>query len=1218
MNNKRQCQFWIDRGGTFTDVVMRAPDGTLKTHKLLSENPEQYADAALQGIRELLGISRDAPIPAADIEAIKMGTTVATNALLERKGDRTILVITQGFGDALRIGYQNRPRLFDRHIVLPEMLYEQVIEVTERVTASGDVLQALNRETVARELQAAYENGIRSAAIVFMHGYRFPAHEQAVAAIAHKIGFTQVSVSHQVSPLVKLVSRGDTTVVDAYLSPILRRYVDGIANEIAGNPADATRLMFMQSNGGLTDASLFQGKDSILSGPAGGVVGMVRTAVMAGFDKVIGFDMGGTSTDVSHYDGEYEREFETLVAGVRMRAPMMRIHTVAAGGGSILQFDGARYRVGPDSAGADPGPACYRRGGPLAVTDCNVMLGKIQPKYFPRVFGPNADEMLDAEVVRGRFKTLADDISKASGQLTTAQEVAEGFLKIAVENMANAIKQISVQRGYDVTEYTLNCFGGAAGQHACLVADSLGMKQVFLHPFAGVLSAYGMGLADIRAMREQTVEIPLTPEALEPIRKTLDVLDAAARSEVADQGVPVANIDVVRKIHLRYEGTDTLLLVNFATLDAMISEFEDAHMSRFGFNAPDRAHIVGTVSAEAIGLMERAEDNTIEAAADNSALEILETVSLYSGSETHQAPVYDRDVLKSGQQVNGPAIIIESTATTLVEPGWQATTTAMGHLVLKRVVPLPSRVAIGTDHGVVGDGGADPILLEIFNNLFMSIAEQMGATLANTAYSVNIKERLDFSCAIFDRDGNLVANAPHMPVHLGSMGESIKTVIRERADTIKPGDVYALNAPYNGGTHLPDVTVISPVFNEAGSELLFFVASRGHHADIGGITPGSMPANSTTVEEEGILIDNFLLVESGRLREQALIELLGSGKYPARNPRQNVADMSAQIAANEKGVQELRKMVDHFTLETVNAYMRHVQDNAEESVRRVLGVLKNGTFKYELDLGHHIQVAITIDEKNRKAVIDFSGTSDQLGSNFNAPSAVCIAAVLYVFRTLVDDDIPLNAGCLKPLKIIIPDGCMLNPRYPAAVVAGNVETSQSITEALYGALGVMASAQATMNNFTFGNDKHQYYETICGGSGAGPDFDGTDAIHTHMTNTRLTDPEILEWRHPVILESFSIRVGSGGQGAHGGGCGVVRRVRFLETMTASILSDHRRVPPFGVDGGKSGQVGRNRVARVDGSVEELAGADSTEMKPGDVFVIETPGGGGFGRINSDT
>ncbi len=1213
MNDMRKWQFWIDRGGTFTDVVARAPDGRLKTHKLLSENPEQYEDAALQGIRDLLGIAKGAPIPAAQVEAVKMGTTVATNALLERKGDRTVLVITEGFADALRIGYQNRPRLFDRNIVLPEMLYEQVIEVAERVTASGEVLKAPDLIATTADLQVAYDDGIRSTAIIFMHGYRFADHERAVAAIARDIGFTQVSVSHEVSPLMKLVSRGDTTVVDAYLSPILRRYVDRVAADIESDNADATRLMFMQSNGGLTDASLFQGKDSILSGPAGGVVGMVRTAAMAGFHKVIGFDMGGTSTDVSHYDGEYEREFETLVAGVRMRAPMMRIHTVAAGGGSILHFDGARYRVGPDSAGADPGPACYRRGGPLAVTDCNVMLGKIQPKHFPHVFGPNADEALDAVVVREKFAALTTEISKTNDQPTTPEEVAEGFLKIAVENMANAIKQISVQRGYDVTEYTLNCFGGAGGQHACLVADSLGMKRVFLHPFAGVLSAYGMGLADVRAMREQTVETPLTVNALPSLAETLDALETGARAEVEAQGVAPDSIDVVRKIHLRYEGTDTPLIISFGTLDDMVSIFEDAHLKRFGFNAPERIRLVGTVSAEAIGLTERVEDSTISAATDTSAPEPLDTVSLYSEGQTHQTPIYDRDNLKPGQQVNGPAILVESTATTVLEPGWQGTMTPKGHLILERVVPLPTRIAIGTGHGADGETeGADPILLEIFNNLFMSIAEQMGATLANTAYSVNIKERLDFSCAIFDKGGNLVANAPHMPVHLGSMGESIQTVIRERGDTIKPGDVYALNAPYNGGTHLPDVTVISPVYDETDSDLLFFVASRGHHADIGGITPGSMPADSTTVEEEGVLIDNFLMVENGRLREQALNDLLRSGKYPARNPHQNMADLAAQIAANEKGVQELRKMVDHFSLATVHAYMRHVQDNAEESVRRVLGVLKNGSFTYELDQGHRICVAITIDEENRSAVIDFTGTSDQVDSNFNAPSAVCMAAVLYVFRTLVDDDIPLNAGCLKPLNIIIPNGCMLNPSYPAAVVAGNVETSQSITDALYGALGVMAAAQGTMNNFTFGNDRYQYYETICGGSGAGPDFSGTDAVHTHMTNTRLTDPEILEWRFPVLLESFSVRHESGGKGKHRGGNGAIRRVRFLEAMTASILSDHRRVQPFGLNGGGPGQLGRNRVIRADGSEEELAGADSTEMNPGDVFLIETPGGGGFG------
>jgi 5-oxoprolinase (ATP-hydrolysing) len=1202
-------QFWIDRGGTFTDVVAHAPDGVLSSHKLLSENPEQYEDAALQGIRDMLGLGKDDPIPASQVDAVKMGTTVATNALLERKGDRTLLVTTAGFADSLRIGYQNRPRLFDRHIVLPEMLYEQVVEVAERVTAQGEVLAAPDLDAARRDMQAAFDTGIRSVAIVFMHSYRYPDHELAVADVAKQVGFTQISTSHETSPLIKLVSRGDTTVVDAYLSPILRRYVNRVAAHIGGGEDGNTRLMFMQSNGGLTDANLFQGKDSILSGPAGGVVGMVQTAAMAGFAKVIGFDMGGTSTDVSHYDGEYEREFETLVAGVRMRAPMMRIHTVAAGGGSILHFDGYRYRVGPDSAGADPGPACYRRGGPLAVTDCNVMLGKIQPQYFPAVFGARADAPLDGDVVREKFTELAARIGQATGATPAPEEVAEGFLQIAIENMANAIKQISVQRGYDITGYTLNCFGGAGGQHACLVADSLGMTRVFLHPFAGVLSAYGMGLAHVRAMREHTIEAPLASDLLGQLESRFDELAASARSEVENQGVSARDTQVVRKIHLRYEGTDSSLIINFGAMDTMIAEFEEAHYQQFGFNAPDRARIVGTITAEAIGETGSVDDPECDEFSSETP-SALDTVRMYSGDAAHVTPIYERDALLSGQSVPGPAIITESTGTTVVEPGWQATMTARGHLILERVVPLPTRIAAGT--GKDGEG-ADPVLLEIFNNLFMSIAEQMGATLANTAYSVNIKERLDFSCAIFDSGGHLVANAPHMPVHLGSMGESIQTVIRENSAAMKPGDVYALNAPYNGGTHLPDVTVITPVFDENEEDLLFFVGSRGHHADIGGITPGSMPADSTSVEQEGVLIDNFLLVENGELREQALSDLLGSGPYPARNIHQNVADLAAQIAANEKGVQELRKMGVHFGLDTVHAYMRHVQDNAEESVRRILGVLKDGSFTYELDQGHKIVVNIAINKESRSAIIDFTGTSDQVSSNFNAPSAVCMAAVLYVFRTLVDDDIPLNAGCLKPLQVIIPEGCMLNPQYPAAVVAGNVETSQSITDALYGALGVMAAAQGTMNNFTFGNDTYQYYETICGGSGAGPGFDGTNAVHTHMTNSRLTDPEILEWRFPVLLESFHIRHGSGGVGKNKGGDGTVRRVRFLEAMTASILSDHRRVPPFGMAGGDPGTLGINRVVRTDGAEQILDGAASTEMNPGDVFMVETPGGGGFGK-----
>jgi len=1194
-------QFWIDRGGTFTDVVAKRPDGALVTHKLLSENPEQYKDAALQGIRELLGVARGKPIPGEVVDAVKMGTTVATNALLERKGERTVLVITEGFADALRIGYQNRPRLFDRHIKLPELLYEQVVEVSERIGPRGDVLMPLDLERARVDLKATYNDGIRSAAIVFMHGYRFHDHERAVAALAREIGFTQVSISHEASPLMKLVGRGDTTVVDAYLSPILRRYVDRVAGELG----EGTRLMFMQSNGGLTDARFFQGKDSILSGPAGGIVGAVRTAGMAGFSSIIGFDMGGTSTDVSHYNGEYERAFETLVAGVRMRAPMMQIHTVAAGGGSICVFDGSKYRVGPESAGANPGPACYRRGGPLTVTDCNVMLGKLHPEFFPKVFGPRADQPLDAAIVAEKFTALATEIEAATGDKRSPAAVAEGFLKIAVENMANAIKEISIQRGYDVTEYTLACFGGAGGQHACLVADALGMTRVFLHPFGGVLSAYGMGLADMRVMRERAIEAKLENNLINILKKQLEEISVDGRAEMARQGIAETNMSVLHKVHLRYEGTDSALIVDFAGIEDIVAGFETAHRQRYGFVVPDKALIVEAVSAEVVGVTEKVEDTELEETAETRP-DPLARVAMHTGGLIVETPLFDRDRLGPGHTVDGPAVIREDTATIVVEPGWRAEVTRRNHVVLTRSVPLERAVAVGTQ--------VDPVMLEIFNNLFMSIAEQMGSVLENTSYSVNMKERLDFSCAIFDREGLLIANAPHMPVHLGSMGESVQTVIRERAGTMNPGDVYVLNAPYNGGTHLPDVTVITPVFDDAGADILFYVASRGHHADIGGITPGSMPPNSTTVEEEGVLIDNFVLVDRGRFREAEITELLTSGRHPVRNVYQNIADLKAQIASCEKGVQELRRMVAHFGLDVVHAYMQHVQDNAEEQVRRVIGVLEPGSFTYPMDQGTQIEVTISIDKAARTAKVDFTGTSPQQPNNFNAPSAVCRAAVLYVFRTLVDDEIPMNAGCLKPIELIIPEGSMLNPQYPAAVVAGNVETSQAITDTLYGALGVLSSAQGTMNNFTFGDDEYQYYETICGGSGAGPGFDGTDAVHTHMTNSRLTDPEVLEWRFPVLLESFSIRRGSGGAGQFKGGDGTIRRMRFLQPLTAAILSSHRSVPPFGIAGGEPGALGRNWVERADGTRTELSGTDSTEMNAGDVFVVETPAGGGYGKL----
>jgi 5-oxoprolinase (ATP-hydrolysing) len=1196
-------QFWIDRGGTFTDIVGKRPDGSLVTHKLLSDNPEHYRDAAVAGIRHLLGLQTGEPVTPEQVECVKMGTTVATNALLERKGEPTLLVTTRGFKDALRIAYQNRPRLFDRQIVLPELLYERVIEASERIGAHGEVVEPLDEAHLRERLWAAFDAGLRSVAVVLMHGYRYTAHEQAAARIAREVGFTQVSTSHETSPMMKFVSRGDTTVVDAYLSPILRRYVDQVAHEMPG-----VQLFFMQSSGGLTDAHAFQGKDAILSGPAGGIVGMARTAALAGCDKVIGFDMGGTSTDVSHFAGEFEREFETQVAGVRMRAPMMSIHTVAAGGGSILAFDGARFRVGPESAGANPGPASYRRGGPLAVTDANVMLGKIQPAWFPKVFGPQANEPLSAEPVREKFDALA--------QLTgrSAQDVAEGFIRIAVQQMANAIKKISVARGYDVTRYTLQCFGGAGGQHACLVADALGMTRVLVHPLAGVLSAYGMGLADQNLIREQAVEMPLEPAALANMVSQLDALAAQASQALQAQQLSRSEVQVRRRVHVRYEGTDSALVVPFGDLAAIQSGFEAAYRQRFAFLMQGKRLIAEAVSVEAVV----AGDAPAE---PRHALQPLrevprrDTVRLYSGGAWHEAALLVREDLRAGDEIQGPAIIAEKNATTVVEPEWSARLTELDHIVLERRVPRAQRFAVGTT--------VDPVLLEVFNNLFMNIAEQMGLQLQNTAYSVNIKERLDFSCALFSAEGQLIANAPHMPVHLGSMGESIQTVIRENAGRMQPGDVYVLNDPYHGGTHLPDVTVITPVFLQGSKEPEFYVGSRGHHADVGGLTPGSMPPFSTRIEEEGVQIQNFKLVEAGRLREAEMIALLQSGEYPSRNAQQNLADLKAQIAANEKGVQELRRMVEQFGLPVVQAYMRHVQDNAEESVRRVITRLKDGRFTLPLDNGAQIQVAVRVNATDRSAEIDFSGTSAQLANNFNAPRAVCMAAVLYVFRTLVDDDIPLNAGCLKPLKVIIPEGSMLNPLPPASVVAGNVETSSCITNALFGALGVMAGSQPTMNNFTFGNARYQYYETISGGSGAGGrfdaqgalvgGFDGTSVVQTHMTNSRLTDPEVLEFRFPVRLESYAIRQGSGGQGRWKGGDGGVRRIRFLEPMTAGILSNGRVHPAFGAAGGQPGQPGINRVVRATGQVETLTHIGQTEMAAGDVFEIHTPGGGGFGK-----
>ena len=1194
-------QFWIDRGGTFTDIVAKKPDGKIIIDKLLSENSDAYKDAAVEGIRRILELKKDDKIPTDIISSVKMGTTVATNALLERKGDRTLLLITKGFGDLLRIGYQNRPLLFDLNIKLPELLYERVVEVSERLNEKGEVVTKLNEKEVRNSLIKAKSDGINSVAIAFMHSYINPDHENKIEKIAKEENFNQISVSHKVSPLIKLVGRGDTTVVDAYLSPILRRYVNQVSEEL--KDTKSTQLMFMQSNGGLTDANLFQGKDALLSGPAGGVVSMTQTGKQAGFNKLIGFDMGGTSTDVCHFAGEFERSFETELAGVRIRAPMMQINTVAAGGGSILSYKDGRFQVGPESAGAIPGPASYGRGGPLTVTDCNVLLGKLNPDFFPKVFGKTGDQPLNLEIVKKKFLDLSDIISKEKNEpMMDIFKMAEGFLKIAVENMANAIKKISIQKGYDVTNYMLNCFGGAGGQHACNVADSLGISNVMIHPYAGVLSAYGMGLAEIRSIREGHFEKNITN--ILDAENLIEILSSQAKKDLNDQDISDASIILLKNAFLHYKGSHQNLEIKFDTPENMRKSFEQEHKKRFGFFVEDREIFIEMLTVEAVGKKTENYDFLNPNTSTTKANPIAFKKMYVNGSEIN-TPIYKRDELIIGQNISGPAIIVEATGTNIIDDGWSGTLDKHYNLILSRVEEKKLQKGIGTS--------VDVVMLEVFNNLFMNIAEQMGATLANTAYSVNIKERLDFSCALFNNEGSLVANAPHVPVHLGSMSEAIKTVVRLNKDNIYPDDVFVLNAPFNGGTHLPDVTVITPVFDKNGKEIIFFVASRGHHADIGGKTPGSGPPDSKHIEEEGVLIDNFKLFDKGIFREQEMRKILSSGKYPCRNVEHNMADLAAQVAANKTGINEINSMIDQFGIETVHAYMNHVQDNAEESIRNAIVNLKQGEYEYELDNGEFIRVNVKIDKKNREAIIDFTGTAPKNPFNYNAPMAVCYAVILYVFRTLVGNNIPLNEGCFKPIKIIIPNNSMINAKYPSAVIAGNTEVSQLTCNALFGALGVIAGSQATMNNFIWGNDTIQNYETICGGTGAGPNFHGTSAIQTHMTNTRSTDPEVLETRFPVRLEEFSIRKNSGGKGKFNGGDGVTRKLRFLEPMTVTTLCSHRRVKPFGLNGGSPGDCGKEWLERTDGRILNLNGNDSCEVEPNDLFVMQTPGGGGFGE-----
>ena len=1204
-------QFWIDRGGTFTDIIARHPDGTLLCRKYLSENPESYDDAAVYGIKSMLDIHQSDPVPDGLIDKIKMGTTVATNALLERKGDDVLLAVTKGFKDALEIGYQARPDTFALKIEKPDILYTRVVEINERVSAKGEVLQTLDIELSKKALNTAYNQGLTAIAIVLMHGYQYSQHEKQLMQLAKEIGFSQISASHEVSPLQKLISRGETTLVDAYLTPILLRYIQNISKGL--NQHKPAQLLFMQSSGGLTSADTFRGRDAILSGPAGGIVGAVHTAKLAGFDKIIGFDMGGTSTDVSHYAGEFEKAYETEVAGVRMRVPMLHIHTVAAGGGSVLRYQDGRFRVGPESAGALPGPICYRRNGKLAVTDINLCLGKIQADFFPSIFGPEQNLPLDKTNSLQAFADIANNIDDGR----SAEDVAEGFLAIAIQHMAQAIKKISVSRGYDVSNYVLNCFGGAGGQHACLVAEKLGIKTVLLHRYSGILSAYGMGLADIKVERQRVANSLMQSGDIQAIDFAIEQLKQANLEDLNKQGLSNSQITHHCSALLKYLNTDTSLNISLDSLSEMQNSFTEQHQQQFGFFAPDKPIIIDTLIVESYGGAEKITEAKQTLASD-LPIKIQTFRQIYSQGQWLNAPVIKLSSLRFGHEVVGPAIIVEPTGTIIVEKNWRVKVNVNGHLVLhfeavKKVLDPDSTSQETTLNK------ADPVTLELFNSAFMSIAQQMGIVLRNTSQSVNVKERLDFSCAIFDATGNLIANAPHVPVHLGSMDASVKVIING-TQSVHAGDVFVQNNPYNGGSHLPDITVITPVFDAANHSILFYVASRAHHEDVGGIAPGSMSSLATEIHQEGILLDSVKLVEQGDFQVTRLETLFSSGAYPARNIPQNMADLMAQTAANKTGVNELLKLVEQHSLKTVYAYMQHIQDSAKTSVQKVIAGLEDGEFCYPLESGASIVVKISIDKTKLRACINFTGTSAQQNNNLNAPKAITQAAVMYVFRCLVNDDVPLNAGCMQALDIIVPEGSLLNPRFPAAVVAGNVETSQAVTNALFAALGVLGSSQGTMNNLTFGNERYQYYETICSGSPGGMDskgkgFHGVAAVHTHMTNTRMTDPEILEQRYPVILKEFRIDRDSGGKGKYNAGDGITRTITFLEDMQCSILSGHRITPPYGLKGGEVGRVGRNWLTKPNGEQLDLAGCEHTAVVAGDSISIQSPTGGGFGKAD---
>lgn len=1248
MTDPTKYRFSIDRGGTFTDIYAEVPgEPGYRVIKLLSEDPQNYADAPREGIRRILtemGACRaDGDCVSADpIEWIRMGTTVATNALLERKGARCALLVTRGFGDILQIGNQDRPHIFDLEIRKPELLYETVIEIDERLRflradepppaepvvegITGDrlvVLQPLDSEALRPQLQQVYDRGIRSLAVVLMHAYAWPGHELAIGRLAEEIGFAQISLSSQVMPRIKLVARGDTTMVDAYLNPHIRNYLDSFRQGFEDRLAN-TSLLFMQSDGGLARAGDFTGSRAILSGPAGGVVGYAMTTFeQESGQPVIGFDMGGTSTDVSRFGGDYELVFETETAGVRIQAPQLHIKTVAAGGGSRLFFENNMFMVGPESAGAHPGPVCYRKNGYLAVTDANLVLGRIQPKYFPHIFGTGENQPLDLAASRRVLAELADRINAANRQKglpdMSVEQVALGFLQVANEVMVRPIREISVMRGYDIKEHVLAVFGGAGPQHACAIARSLGIPDIFIHRFSGILSAYGIGMADVIVDLQKPSSVRYQPQILPDIEKQVAGLREQAYADLLRQGFAADAVDSTAFLNLRYKGTDTPQMIAWPEDNDFARVLSETYLREFGFDLDGRDILIDDVRVRARGKTSGLRRLTISGAQGPAPQ--LDTVQCYFEGGWQATAVYDLAQLGAGYCIAGPAIIVHETSTILVEPDCTASITGSGDVRLQ--VGSGVRQRVGTE--------MDPIQLSIFSNLFMSIAEQMGRMLQKTAISTNIKERLDFSCALFGPSGELVANAPHLPVHLGAMSEAVKEQIRRRKDDLMPGDVLVSNHPVAGGSHLPDITVITPVFREG--EIIFWVAARGHHADIGGISPGSMPPNSRRIEEEGACITSFKLVENGRFQEEGIAELLLAPGKLERGPGQpkisgtrlledNISDLKAQVAANQKGIELVLEMVDHYGLDVVQAYMRHVQDAAEDAVRTRLRELSQSKGMQArdsvsamdfMDDGSPIVLKMTIDRSDGSAVFDFSGTGPQVWGNCNAPKAVTKSAILYCLRCLIKKDLPLNHGCLLPITIHIPPGSLLDPSPEAAVVGGNVLTSQRVVDVVLKAFGVAAASQGCMNNFTFGNERFGYYETVGGGAGAGPCWHGQTGVHTHMTNTRITDPEILERRYPLLLREFSVRRGSGGQGRFNGGDGLIREVEFLVPLNAAILSERRVYAPYGLAGGQPGARGHNLFICKDGRTISMGSKNEIMAGPGDRFRILTPGGGGYGE-----